>query len=53
MPAIWLANQPWVKIEHFWYLSVTSITLQALISYLLMRGEMRRRLNFAPAGARA
>jgi putative MATE family efflux protein len=47
MPAIWLANQPWVKIEHFWYLSVTSITLQALISYLLMRGEMRRRLAFA------
>ena len=47
VPAIWLANQPWVKIEHFWYLSVTSITLQALISYLLMRGEMRRRLAFA------
>jgi putative MATE family efflux protein len=53
VPAIWLANQPWVKIEQFWYLSVGSITLQALISYLLMRGEMRKRLNFVPAGASA
>jgi putative MATE family efflux protein len=47
VPAIWLAQRPGVKIEEFWYLSVASITLQALISYVLLRGEMRRRLVFA------
>jgi putative MATE family efflux protein len=47
VPALWLARQPWVKIEDFWYLSVASITLQAIVSYLLLRGEMRRRLAFA------
>ncbi len=51
LPALWLARQPWVKIEDFWYLSVASITLQAIVSYLLLRGEMRRRLNFAPVAA--
>ena len=51
MPALWLARQPWVKIEDFWYLSVASITLQAIVSYLLLRGEMRRRLNFPPVAA--
>ena len=54
LPALWLARQPWVKIEDFWYLSVTSIVLQAIVSYLLLRGEMRRRLSFpttAPAAA--
>jgi putative MATE family efflux protein len=47
VPALWLARQPWVKIEDFWYLSVASITLQAIVSYVLLRGEMRRRLAFA------
>jgi putative MATE family efflux protein len=47
LPAIWLGHQPWVKIEQFWYLSVMSITLQAVISCLLLRGEMRQRLVFA------
>jgi putative MATE family efflux protein len=47
VPVTWLAHQPWVKIEHLWYISVASITLQAVISYLLLRGEMRRRLVFA------
>jgi len=47
LPAIWIARQPWVKIEDFWYVSVASITLQAVISLLLLRGEMRKRLVFA------
>ncbi|MGH8264143.1 MAG: MATE family efflux transporter [Steroidobacteraceae bacterium] len=47
LPAIWMAQQPWVKIEDFWYVSVASITLQAVISLLLLRGEMRKRLVFA------
>ena len=47
VPVIWLAQQPWVRIEQFWYVSVASITLQAVTSWLLVRGEMRRRLVFA------
>lgn len=53
VPALWLARQPWIKIEDFWYLSVTSITLQAIVSYLLLRREMRRRLSFPPVAAAA
>ena len=47
LPVLWLAHQPWVKIEYFWYLSVATVTLQAIVSCLLARGEMRRRLAFA------
>ena len=47
LPVLWLAHRPWVKIEHFWYLSVATVTLQAVVSCLLARGEMRRRLAFA------
>jgi putative MATE family efflux protein len=47
LPALWLAHQPWVKIEYFWYISLASITLQALMSLLLLQGEMRRKLAFA------
>lgn len=47
LPAIWMSRQPWVKIEDFWYVSVASITLQAVISLLLLRGQFRKRLAFA------
>lgn len=47
LPVLWMARQPWVKIEDFWYVSVASITLQAIVSLLLLRGEMRKRLAFA------
>ena len=39
--------QPWVRLEHFWYLSVATIVLQAITSLWLLRGELRRRLVFA------
>ncbi len=47
MPAVWLSMQPWVHLEHFWYLSVATIALQAIMSLWLLRGELRRRLAFA------
>jgi MATE family, multidrug efflux pump len=47
VPALWMAQQPWVRIEDFWYLSVATIAVQAVVSYLLLRREMRRRLDFA------
>ena len=48
VPAVWLSMQPWVKLEHFWYVSVTSVLLQAALSWWLLSGEFRRRLAFAP-----
>jgi MATE family, multidrug efflux pump len=44
-PALWLSTQPGVRLEHFWYLSVASITLQALVSLWLVRRELRRKLG--------
>ena len=45
--AIWLSLQPWVQLEHFWYLSVATVTLQAVFSLWLLLGEFRKRLAFA------
>lgn len=49
LPAVWLAAQPGTRLEHFWYLSVASVALQAGVSWWLLQGEFRRRLAFAPA----
>ena len=51
-PAFWLLHRPGYRIQHVWYLSVTSVTIQALVSLLLLRRQLRRRLRFddgAPA----
>lgn len=49
LPALWLAGQPHFALNEVWYLSVATVALQALTSFLLLRREMRRRL---PAGER-
>ncbi len=49
VPAIWLGLQPAFDLRHLWYLSVASVSLQALFSLVLLRGQFRRRLAFAPA----
>jgi putative MATE family efflux protein len=46
-PAIWLSGQPWFQIRHLWYMSVATVTLQALTSLFLIRREFKRR--FKPA----
>jgi putative MATE family efflux protein len=51
-PAIWLSSQPFFRIEHIWYLSIATVTLQALASWGLVTWYMRRRLaSIAPAVA--
>jgi putative MATE family efflux protein len=45
VPAIWLASQPWASLRDFWYLSVASITVQALFSYLLLRHQLHHKLK--------
>jgi hypothetical protein len=54
VPALWLASQPHFKIVQLWYVSVASMTLQAVVSLWLVRGEFRRRLRLpAPAALTA
>jgi len=45
VPAIWLAGQPWASLRDFWHLSVASITVQALFSYLLLRHQLHHKLK--------
>jgi putative MATE family efflux protein len=45
LPAMWLSRQPGFRIEHAWYLSVATVLMQALISALLLRRELRDKLG--------
>jgi putative MATE family efflux protein len=54
IPAFWLAAQPDFQVVQLWYVSVASMTLQALVSFWLVRDQLHRRLRLpaaAPAGA--
>jgi putative MATE family efflux protein len=53
VPILWLARQPEFKLEHVWYLSVVSMFLQAIVSYLLLRREFAKRLGPVPAAVAA
>ena len=44
LPAIWLSTQPWLTLDHVWYVSVASVWLQAAISVFLLMRTMRARL---------
>ncbi|MBB6094710.1 putative MATE family efflux protein [Povalibacter uvarum] len=44
LPAIWMSSQPWFEIHHLWYLSVATVTFQAVLSWLLLRSQFKRRL---------
>jgi len=47
LPVLWLSRQPSFHIEQVWYVSVGTVWLQALVSFLLVRREMAKRLQFA------
>jgi putative MATE family efflux protein len=54
VPALWIAAQPSFQLTQLWYVSVTSVTLQALTSLWLVRREFRLRMPAAaPAAAPA
>jgi Na+-driven multidrug efflux pump len=50
MPALWMSSQPWFTPRHLWWLSVVTVTGQALICLWLVRRELAQRLAF-PAAA--
>ena len=45
VPALWMSGQHWLKLEHLWFLSVATVSLQACTSLWLLRGQFRRRLQ--------
>jgi Na+-driven multidrug efflux pump len=53
VPVVWVSQTQGFVIEDVWYLSVATVALQSGISYLLLRREFSRRLNFAIAPASA
>jgi len=53
VPAVWMSTQPGFTLTHVWYLSVATVTLQALTSLALLWREFNRRLGAAPAAAGA
>ena len=46
-PLIWLSAQPWFRLEHIWYLSIATTTLQAMLCLILLRVEFGRRFGNA------
>jgi len=51
LPAVWLSTQPGFSLNQVWYLSVTTVTLQALTSFALLRWELRRKLGVPSASS--
>jgi putative MATE family efflux protein len=48
LPSIWLSTWPGFRMEHVWYLSIATTTLQAALSVWLLRREFRKRLGLPP-----
>jgi Na+-driven multidrug efflux pump len=44
LPAIWLARQSGFRLVHVWYVSVATVLVQASISLLFLRWQLRERL---------
>jgi putative MATE family efflux protein len=57
IPAVILSKQAGFQIKQVWHLSVVSVLLQAIVNFLLLRREFRKKLVFpeadsiAPAGS--
>lgn len=48
VPSLWLAAQPNFQLLQLWYVSVASVALQALLSFLLVRSQFRQRAPLVP-----
>jgi len=45
IPALWLSGRPGFELEHLWYLSVATVTVQAALSLTLVLREFGKRLQ--------
>jgi len=53
LPALWLSSRPGFELKQLWYLSVATVTCQALLSLWLLRRELNRRGALVAAAAPA
>jgi Na+-driven multidrug efflux pump len=44
-PVIWLSAQPYFRLEHIWYLSIATTTLQAMLCLVLLRLDLATRFG--------
>lgn len=51
VPAVLLSGLPHFSLSQVWYLSVATVTLQAITSFTLLQRELRRKLGAAPVAA--
>lgn len=49
--AVWVASRPAFHLDEVWWLSVSTVWLQAAVSYVLLRHQFKRRLVDRPAPA--
>ncbi len=45
VPALWMSGQAWFHLYHLWYLSMATVTLQALVAWWLLGREMDRKMG--------
>ena len=45
LPAIWLSQRPGFELRHLWFLSVTTVAIQAAVSCWLLMGAFKRQLG--------
>jgi putative MATE family efflux protein len=45
VPLIYVSSQPWFKLEHVWFLSVATVILQTIVSFVLLQRQLRTRLS--------
>ena len=50
-PAVWMSRQPGFGLRQLWILSVVTVTVQMVMSLLLLRRELRQKLRGLPEGA--
>ena len=53
IPALWLSTRPGFELKQLWFLSVATVSLQALTSLFLLWRQFQRRLVAKPAAAAA
>jgi Na+-driven multidrug efflux pump len=41
VPAAWLGSQPHFELRHLWYLSVCTVSVQAILSLILLHRQFR------------
>jgi putative MATE family efflux protein len=44
IPSVWLSQQNDFQIEQLWYVSVSTVCIQAAVSFYLLKGEFKKRL---------